>query len=283
MKKASLAVILVIACAASAAIAGCGGGPSDNLKSFLGTLQGAGRTRAAAYCYDRYSYQEITDSLAEDARAEASSVGGAEEKGAQRVRKRSFEIKPVASVEALMQGPRQDLDNRYKPLMDSANAELTNAQLELKTAQEQLKYSAETYGKNMPQYYAEQKRIWQIQPRVNRAQSKVDTLKAQYQAELASITAAAEAEHKKEKSEMEKLLAKNSVRLPACEVDVAFGKGGSSDRRTFTLVKYIKEWRVYSVAEPVPAAGKTPGAKTTTPSTTPSTAPGSAPGSSPEK
>jgi hypothetical protein len=276
LKKYCIATIITLALAASLAAAGCGGGPAGSLQGFLAAERNGDHRASEAFCYDSNSYREITDTIAEELHIDEVKIVSAEEQGSQKVRKHGFDTKSVTSVAVLLEEPKQQLDARYKPLLDSANAELTNAQLELKSAQEQLKYSAETYGRNMPQYYAEQQRIWKIQPRVNRAQSKVDTLNAQYQAELAAITAAAEEQHKKEQTERDKLLAKNSVRLPACRIEAVFGKGGSSASRTFTLVEYNKKWKVYSVADPV-AAGTTPGAKTTSPSSTPSTAPASAP------
>lgn len=284
MMRKSFTAILVIACLAPCALSGCGGGgPAGSLGGFLSSQQGADNSRAAALCYDKVAYQAISDAINEEVHGDAVKVGASVDKGTIKVREHGLAVKQVSSVASLLRGPKQDMDKLYKPLLDSANAELANAQLELKSAQEQLTYSAETYGKNMPQYYAEQKRIWQIQPRVNRAQSKVNTLNAQYQAELAAITAAAEEQHKKEKSALDKLLAKNSVRLPGSEVAVVFGKGGSSDTRKFTLVEVDGKWKVYSVSDPAPAPGKTPGANATTPSTSAPTSPSTAPASSPTK
>jgi hypothetical protein len=282
VKKLCIATIITLALTASLAVAGCGGGPAGSLQAFLGAERNGDHRAAEALCYDSNSYREITDAIAEELHVDGVKIVSVAEQGTRKVREHGFATKSVTTVEALLEEPGRQLDARYKPLLDSASAELADAQLELKSAQEQLKYSAETYGRNMPQYYAEQQRIWKIQPRVSRAQSKVDTLNAQYQAELAAITAAAEDQHKKAEAERDKLLAKNSVRLPACRIEAVFGKSGSSVSRTFTLVEYGKKWNVYSVAEPA-AAGTRPGAKTTSPSTTPSSVPTSSPASSPSK
>ncbi len=249
MKKAFPLSIAAVIFVTSLAVAGCSDdGPSSGLNDFLSALRDGNRTLALTRCYDKNSFQSISDGLEGITLSGAMKIGDVKENGVQQVRKKGYSEKKVTSVQALLKGPKADLDNRYKPLVDKANAELGNTQKELAAAVAQLAYSADTYGRDMPQYYAEQVRINAVKPRVNRAQAKVNQLNGQYQAELQELTANAEAQHNLEKDEREKALAKNLVSLPTCDVEVVFGRRNSTDRKLFKLVKDIK-WKVYSLSE----------------------------------
>jgi len=242
------AVLLAVALLMAAALAaGCGGGPGAGVSAFVKQL-GAGEVQAASsMCYDKYSFQEISDALGGEARAADVKIVSVSEEGERELRRQGFELKPVPTVDERLAGPRAEVEARFKPLIDAAGSDLQDAQRELAAARAQLEYSRVTYGPNMPQYYAEQRRIAAVQPRVSRAQSKFDTLNAARQAELQALTAGAEQQYKTEKEKRDKALAANSLPVRAATVDVKLVVSKSADARRFVLAWSDGAWKPYSL------------------------------------
>lgn len=242
----------VVACAVLALVfvlAGCGNTPEARLNAFLEAMRNADKTAAARYCYDKSSYNEISEALLGQLSGAEVKVISARDEGDKAVRERGYKVKDVATVEERMAGPQAEIEGRFKPLIDQANAVLSNAQAEYNNAVEMKKYAAITYGTNMPQYYAEQVRINNALPRVRNAQAKVDQLNAAKAAELAALKAGAEEGYKKDKADADKALSQNSIDLPAYTVKVDLKQGGSVQHRTFTLVE-DGVWKVYSLDAP---------------------------------
>ncbi len=246
MKRISPVAALAAAFALALGLAGCGSGPADRLKGYLDSLRNADAKSAASYCYDDVSSRDMAKGLEGQLYGTEITVLSVDECGQRSVRRKGYRIKKVASVKERMAGPLAEIEQRFKPLIDQANAVLSNAQAEYNNAVEMKKYAAVTYGTNMPQYYAEQVRINNALPRVRNAQAAVDRLNTAKQNEIDALEAGAEAGYRQDKSDSDKALARNSCRLPAFEVKVKLVQGGSAQRRTFTLVE-DGDWEVYSV------------------------------------
>jgi len=244
MRPARAAILTILAAVICLVLAGCSQTPAGNLNTFLGALHAGDLKAAARQSYDTASLEATREALGADVgdASRAVSVGAAT---TALVRKAGYSPPAVSSMADRLKGTVQDMDNRFRPLLDKANAELGNVQKERQAAEEQLVYAGITYGKHMPQYYAEQSRIGAIIPRLNAAQAKVDTLNAQYQAELQVHTSAATEQYKKDAAEAKKKLAANSVEVPAVKIAVEFGAKSSGGNRTFTVVQ-DSGWKVYS-------------------------------------
>jgi hypothetical protein len=228
-------------------VSGCGSGPADSLNTLLDSIRNADRAAAVKQCYDKYSYAAVDEALQGQVYDTNIKVVSVTENGSQPVREKGYSQKAVASVDDRIAGPLAQIEARYKPLIDQANAVLTNANMELKQAREMLTYAAQTYGRNMPQYYTEQQNINAAIPRVRNAQAKVDLLNSQKQNEIDALRAAAQEQYKTEKQASDKDFDKHSVRLPTSTVKVELTQGGSSQKRSFTLVMDGGVWKVYSL------------------------------------
>lgn len=232
---------------AAALASGCSSSPADQVTGMLEALKARHDTEASAFCYDEYSFRQIEEGLGEAVRPKDVRVVEVESLGNEDVRKQDYEGKKVQTVEELLSGPQAELDARFKPLLEVANAELASVQLEYDTAVRQLQYAAETYGRNMPQYWAEQTRIRGITPRLQRAQAKVNELNAAKQAELDGLKKNALEQHDKQQAAHDKDLERTSASLPAWLVEVRLGTGKDASR-TFVVVDKGGP-RVYSLEE----------------------------------
>jgi hypothetical protein len=246
MKKTPLPTALAIACLLVMGLAGCGNGPAAGVVGYLNSARNADKPGVASYCYDKNSIQTLEDRLRGQVFGTSVKVISVTGDKNQSVRRKGYTAREIASVEARMAGPLGEIESRFKPLIDQANAVLSNAQWEYENAVAQKKYAAITYGPNMPQYYAEQVRINNALPRLRNAQSRVDQLNAAKAAEIAALKAGAEAGYAQDKAASDKALSSNSITLPTFEVNVEMVQGGSSQRRVFTLVR-DGQWKVYSV------------------------------------
>ncbi|MHB8895000.1 MAG: hypothetical protein ACYC99_07475 [Candidatus Geothermincolia bacterium] len=249
MKKTYLLPALTVALVVAVGLAGCGSGPAASLNSFLSALRNADDSGATASCYDKESYKDLTEGLEGQVYGAKISVISVKEQGDQPVREKGYVARDVPTVEERMAAPLAEIEGRFKPLLDQANAVLSNATAEYNNAVAMKDYAAITYGRNMPQYYQEQVRINSAGPRMHSAQARVDELNAAKQAEIAALKAGAEEGFKKDKAAREKELASNSIELPTCEVSAKLVQGGSSQKCTFTLVEDGK-WKVYSLSTP---------------------------------
>jgi len=245
MKKIHPFTVLIIL--AALLFAGCGVSPASSVNGFLSALRNSDKTAANNLSYDKVSSASMTDVLEDEVYGTTAKIGTVVEKGPQKVREKGYKAKVVESVESRMAAPRAQIENRYKPMIDQANAVLSNTQSEYNNAVAMKNYAAVTYGPRMPQYYAEVQRINNILPRMHNAQAKVDTLKAQQQNEIAALKAGAEEQYKQEKSAGDKDFARHSVTLPESSVAVELVLGGSAQHRTFRAVKDGGKWKVYSV------------------------------------
>lgn len=240
------ALALATACCVLLVLAGCGSGPSARLNGFLEALRDSRESDASSFCYDRNSFKDVSEALEGQLNGAQVKIVSEEAPGDGDVREKGYTVKKVASIEERMSKPQAEIEARFKPLIEQANAVLSNAQAEYNNAVEMKKYAAVTYGTNMPQYYAEQVRINNALPRVRNAQARVDELNAAKAAELAALKAGAEAGYRQEKDEAAKALAKNSVEMPTCVIRAELKQGTSTQQRTFTMVE-DGSWKVYSV------------------------------------
>jgi hypothetical protein len=240
-------IVLTTAAVVVTLAAGCGSSPAGTLNGLLDSIRNGDSAAGLKLSYDKYSYNSVADALEGQVYDTRVKVVSVIEDGAQSVREKGYPIKAVASVDSRIAAPLAQIDARYKPLIDQASAVLSNATAELNQAKEMLKYAALTYGRNMPQYYTEQRNINAAIPRVRSAQAKVDLLNSQKQNEIDALKAAAQDQYKKDKQARDKDFAKHDVMLPAGTVKVELTQGGSSQKRSFTLVKDNGTWKVYSV------------------------------------
>ena len=248
MRYPGRALAVAVVCCVLLGSAGCASGPAGKLTGFLDALRNGQEQEASSACYDKQSFRDVSGALAGQLNGATVKVLSVEEPGSGRVREKGYAPRSVATVEERMEKPLAEIEARFKPLIEYANAVLANAQAEYNNAVEMKKYAAMTYGTNMPQYRTEQSRINNALPRLHGAQARVDELTAARDAEVADLKAGAEAGYKQEKGEASRALARNSVEMPTLEMTVDLVQGSSSERRVFTLVEDVT-WKVYSVAK----------------------------------
>lgn len=247
MKRILLTSIALVLLAAALVSSGCGSGPAGAVGSILGSLSGGSAKEARAACYDKYSFEQVTEAL------QGSTSGGftvisVSGPSTTKIRKKGVKLDTVMTFEERIAGPMAALDEQYKPQIAKAEQDLKDAKAELASAEAQVKYAEETwFGPGAYQIYNARAQVARAQPRVIRAQSSLDTLGGQYQAEAQTIRTSAEDQYKAEKSKWDREFLTKGVKAGYVKVVADVGKGPKKARKTFTVVNEEGSWKVYSV------------------------------------